>query len=176
MTSRQRSVAENATRTTEIAASWALEAQQGFTDKRRTQRDAWLSERPAHAEAYRLACDALVALDRHAAQPEIIALRQAALAARPERTAKPSFLLTGGITAAVLMAGVGWWTLQRYEAGSGSPAESGTPATAIAASHIDPLRYSTGVGERSTIDLPDGSVMVLNTTSAAEVIYTRDER
>ena len=175
MTSQERSVAENATSTTESAACWALEAQQGITDKRRAQRDAWLSERPAHAEAYRIACAALAALDRHAAQPEIMALRQAALAARPER-ATPSFLLTRGIVVAVLMAGVGWWSLRRDDRASSSPAMSAAPATVVVSSHIDPLRYSTAVGERSTIDLSDGSVMVLNTASSAEVVYTHTER
>ena len=49
-----------------------------MSDKRHAQRDAWLVEHPEHNEAYRIACDALTALDRHAAQPDILALMREA--------------------------------------------------------------------------------------------------
>ena len=44
------------------------------------QRDAWLAASPEHEKAYHAALAALIELDRHAAHPEIMALREAALA------------------------------------------------------------------------------------------------
>lgn len=162
MTLRHRHMAENDAHIAETAAGWALEAQRGINQKRQAQRDAWLAMRPAHVEAYRIACAALIALDRHAGQPEIIALRQAALAARPERVGTRTGLVTGAIAVIALTIGLGWWSYQREDR--------------IAAVSVDSLDYATAVGERSTIDLPDGSVMVLNTDSSVAVIYTQDER
>ncbi|RME62379.1 MAG: DUF4880 domain-containing protein [Alphaproteobacteria bacterium] len=41
---------------------------------------------------------------------------------------------------------------------------------------IDAGRFQTAVGEQRTIDLADGSTVILNTNSAIEVAYTRAER
>jgi transmembrane sensor len=163
-----------ATGVVELAAAWALESQQPMSDRRRAQRDAWLSERAEHGDAYRTACDALTALDRHAAQPEILALRQAALAAKPERNAS-SMLRVASVAMAVVLASLGLWTLRLTVVRDNHPVASAVESVRTAVDS-NPLRYATTIGERSTVDLADGSVMVLNTASTAEVVYSRDER
>jgi transmembrane sensor len=147
----------------ETAAAWALEERRGLNTKQRAERDEWLAQSLEHREAYRTAAAALTALDRHAARPEVIALREAALSARSDRS-PPSTRVIAAAMGMVTLAGIlAWWTLQARD-------------SSITQRPLTPDRYSSSIGERSTVTLPDGSVMVLNTSSEAEVTYRENER
>ena len=144
---------------TEIAAAWALHDDSTvLSPKQQAEREAWLAVSKTNDEAYRTAVATLNALSEHAAQPAILALRQAALSAKTERRfgsrAVIAACLLGTAVAASLV--VGWIITQKAP----------TPVA----------QYATEIGERSTIPLPDGSEMVLNTASTAEVSFSTSER
>lgn len=115
-------------------------------------------------EAVRDACDAL---DRHGGQADILAIRQAALAARPERGLRPGrrALIAAGI--GVLTAGLIW---------GGQALVARDPGLADGLAPEAGVRYATAVGERSTVTLPDGSLVALNTATVVQVTYDGDER
>jgi transmembrane sensor len=142
----------------EAAAAWALREKKGLSRRQRARRDVWLAASPLHEKAYHAALAALIELDRHAAHPEIVALRQAALAHSEQRPISRMLATWAACVLAIALFGsAGWWFFNRS-------------ATVQAAA------YATSVGERSTVPLADGSVMTLNTASAVEVEYMTEER
>jgi transmembrane sensor len=169
------SLSERAESSEEIAAAWALEQQKGLSPRRRAKRDAWLREHLDNPHRLRAAESALGLLDRHAGQPEILALRSAALAARPERQHVQGRVFAATL-GGVLVAGLVIWGLYFRSDAPENLAASGEPALAADPRAPTLSRYSTSIGERSTIPLPDGSTVVLNTASTAEVLYTAAER
>ena len=143
------------------------EAGPGPADKRRLA--AWLDENDDHVRefaAVRGACDAL---DRHGGADEMLAMRQAALAARAERRSQPRgwTRLAAGLIALAVGGALAWGTLTDFSA-----VQAISPREASAGS----VRYATAVGERSTATLPDGSVVALNTATVLEVHYSENER
>lgn len=143
----------------QTAAAWALEATQGMSERQRSRLDSWLAADRRHEDAYYEALATLTELDRHAAHPDIMALRQAALAAHPDRrpVARWAAVWAACVLAISLAGALGWNVSKR------SSAEPGTA-------------YVTAVGERSTVPLVDGSVITLDTASAVEVAYQASER
>lgn len=154
----------------EVAAAWVLEEETGLSLARNGLLEAWLAESEDHVAAYHQARFAYDAVGRQGPELEMMALREAALRARPERFGLPPALIAAGVVAVAVIGMSGWWVIDRSPMGSG-PA----PTAAIVA---DPgaARYQTAVGERSTVTLPDGSLMTLNTASLAQVAYDRSER
>jgi transmembrane sensor len=156
----------------ETAAAWALLHEEGELSDANARRFAdWLAEDEAHLAAYEDALWALDAAARHAGDPEMMALRSAALAARGNR--RRFWGWTGGLgLAAAAAAAELLWTavpLERSPVGT---------ATRVADKPADPATsaYRTGIGERSAISLPDGSVATLDTDSQIRVAYSAGER
>lgn len=152
------------------AAAWALEVEQGLTAARAQQLKDWLAADPAHAPALAAAQDALAILAAHAADDEIMALRRAALAARSEPWGRYRPPVAAAAAVLLLMLPVAGWLVSEQE-GRSPPMVAEATATLA-----ETGRYATAVGERSTITLPDGSVMVLNTASQAEVTFGDNAR
>jgi len=90
---------------------------------------------------------------------EIVATSEAVLRMREEavgRVRRPSWRQLAAIAASVIVVGLAaLWAVPRL---------------------TGPELYRTGVGERSTITLADGSVVELNTDTVLEVRYTEDRR
>jgi transmembrane sensor len=155
----------------QAAARWALLLEEGPLNARE-QREftRWLDDDPAHAAALRDCNWALDATARHAATPGLIALRSAALSIRGRR--RPRVWLVGG-AAAGLAASIATFffsplALDPFPSGSMRPAVRGSAArTAI---------YTTAIGERAAITLPDGSIVTLDTDSALRVAFNGRER
>lgn len=140
------------------AAAWLLEEQKGLSRRQRARRDDWLAADPRHAQAYHEALATLSELDRHAAHPEIMALRQAALAySEAQPTSRRLAIGAACVVAILLFGATGWSLFNRFAA-------------------VQPAAYATSIGERSTVPLADGSVVTLNTASEVEVAYAADER
>lgn len=140
------------------AAAWVLDEQKGLSRRQRARRDDWLAADPRHAKAYHEALATLSELDRHAAHPEIMALRQAALAhSEPQRTSRKLALWAACAVSILLFGATGWSLFHRFTA-------------------VQAAAFATSVGERSTVPLADGSVVTLNTASEVEVAYAADER
>ena len=154
------------------AADWVLRQVKGELSEANKQRFAdWLAEDPAHVTAYEDALWALDAVSRHAGEPEILALRNAALGERGNRGRVWWWTGAFGLLAAV--AGIALWTAWLNDV----PPTIGT-ATRVAENSADSrfTIYHTGIGERSAVTLPDSSVATLDTDSQIRVAYTSRER
>jgi transmembrane sensor len=139
------------------AAVWLSLRDRGMTESETAEFMRWLQQSPKHAEVF-AELDAVwrdfnrVAALRPAAsppEPELLAPRSPARAKRRWATARRSL----AAAAAVLLAWVGW--------------ESFSAARPTA---------ETDVGAFQKLDLPDGSVVQLNTDSAIKVHYSDHER
>lgn len=125
----------------------------------------WLDTDPRHAEAFANVSAAWDVIGQHAAAPEIVTLRQAALAdARfaAQTRWKPSQIPRWGITAvagyaaaALLLAG-GYYYF----------------------SHIQPAgkQYTTQIGQREALTLADNSHVDIDADSAVSIALRRDMR
>lgn len=156
---------------TETAADWVLRQETGgLTGLDEERFAAWLAEDPGHVEAYEDAIWALDAAARHAGDPRIREIRDAALAARGERPVRRGLWAIGGAAVAAAAA-VLWFFLAQPS--SFEPASSEAVASAA-----DPngATYQTAIGERLAITLPDNSVATLDTNSQLRVAYTGTER
>ncbi|WP_051651048.1 FecR family protein [Brevundimonas bacteroides] len=146
----------------EIAAAWAEEARVGLTARRSAALEAWLDQSDLHRRAFDEVRAADEALLRHSSEPDLMALREAALRARPPRFGFGFERIAAALAALTLLVSGAWWAVDRW------PSAGRVEAA--------PAVYRTEAGERSTVTLPDGSVATLNTASAMEVAYRRGER
>ena len=154
------------------AADWVLRQEKGELSEANKRRFAdWLAEDAAHVAAYEDALWALDAVSRHAGEAEILALRTAALGARGKRGRGWWWTGAFGLVAAVV--GIVLWVVRPNDV----PPMIGT-TTHVAEHSIDSgaTIYRTGIGERSTVTLPDSSVATLDTDSQIRVAYTSRER
>lgn len=130
----------------------------------------WL-EIPENAKAWSQLEDVVEKFDRYAEMPEIVALRTEALAMLPQRGDVSRFRTAfwmrrfGVALAASVAALIFFWTPEtdsHLNRGLENPQQV--------------EKFATRVGENRTLQLPDGSVMKLNTGSIAEVQYTPERR
>ena len=150
-------------------------SQSGIEDQRRLAE--WLEGSPERLRAYEAVRKVCSDISHNAAHPEIMAMRSAALTFRERQTALRNLLIAAGVAAAA----VGLWfaTLALLPNLVKPPAEvvkaqtAGGNETTISPSIAI---YRTQTGERSSVALPDGSAIVLDTASAVEVAYTNVER
>jgi transmembrane sensor len=150
------------------AAQWALRHSDADTSGADETRFAeWLDQDADNAVAYADARWALDAVARHAGEPELLALRHAALAARGNRRSRWKALGGGAMAAAGLAALLLWTSL---------PAAGPKPAAAVeqvAQRKAAPTGvFRTGIGEKAAVELPDGSVVTLDTDSEIRVAYS----
>jgi transmembrane sensor len=152
----------------EAAAWWDSRLRSPLcTEEDRAAFAAW-REAPANAAAYQRLQGGLDALhDAFAASPELLALHDEALGLKP----RPRWdRMAAGIAAAVVLATGGWFAVTQP-----APAPLGGTSGLQVASGEGSI-YQTGVGERSTVTLTDGSKVTLNTRSRVEVNYTPQRR
>jgi transmembrane sensor len=155
------------------ATEWVLRQEEGELSESNERRFAdWLAEDPAHVAAYEDALWALRAVSHHAGEPEILALRHAALGARG--SGGRIWRWTGAFgLALVALASLVLWTARPVDLASfmgNGPGIVGRPAD------VNATDYHTDIGERSVVALPDGSVATLDTGSHIRVAYTGEER
>lgn len=147
----------------DAAAWWALQGDDArLAPEVQAARRAWLAGDSDRREAYDRARAALDALTANAGEPELMALRQKALAARREPAKLPWMGAAAGLAVSVVLCGVvsfAWITHPGFTKGGGGHEI-----------------YRTAIGERSTFNLPDGSVATLDTDSVLQVDYTEYAR
>jgi transmembrane sensor len=147
----------------ETAGEWALRAEAGLSARDDARLEAWLDADPRHRAAYDAVLKADRALERHGADEALMAMRHAALRARPERRL-PSRAVAASLIAGALVTSVaGWW----------GTAHLPDLMAAFSTQETHTARYATAVGERAIVSLSDGSVLTLNTDSAADVAFDR---
>lgn len=153
----------------EAAAAWLMLEDAGRLQPAEVaSRDSWLAEDPDHVAAYDAAKRAMATVDRVAADPAMVAIRQAALKSGARRGSSAWHV------AAALVATTGLLV------GGGLAARNAPPSFAAAAveqlTHPGSKVYRTDVGQRSTVTLPDGSVATLNTDSVVRIAYSNKAR
>jgi len=155
----------------EQAARWALRQRDdaALNDAAQAEMQAWRAADHANAQALDEALHALQLLDRAAGTADLMALRADALAARPAQHRRALWPLAA-VGAVVLAVAASWFMAGRTD-----------PAATLALAPVVPVQtransYVTGIGERATVGLPDGSVVILNTDTELEVDYRADER
>jgi transmembrane sensor len=156
----------------QAAARWALLLEEGQLNAREQREfSQWLEAHPAHATVFRDCNWALDSIARHAATPELTALRSAALSIQSAH--RPRVWLVGG-AAAALAASIATVFLFSLLAPDPFPSGSMRPAVRVADSRT--ALYSTAIGERAAITLPDGSIVTLDTDSSLRVAFDGRER
>ena len=148
----------------DAAAGWfALHRSGEMTGSDRAAFDAWMAD-AAHAAAFRKAEHAWAATQAARVHPDVLALREeAVLTARRPRWRFGPLPIAASIAAALVLTGVtltasGSWDGVRLLFG---PIEQ---------------ELRTSVGQRTTITLPDGSIVTLDTDTAIRTIESRRER
>jgi transmembrane sensor len=118
-----------------------------------------------HVAAYDATARAMGTVERNAADPRLLALRDAALSVKEERRA-PVWRTAAALLGAVVLAGAGWAAV------SVDRPMPVAMARLVPFLNPDAAVYRTAVGERSTISLPDGSTATLNTDTVLRVAFT----
>lgn len=160
----------------EQAAGWFDRSSSGaLSDEERGRLEEWRSANPAHQLAYAEIEAIHLQAQAAASSNEMLALRHEALSriATPKSRRGHSIAIAGAIAASFL-ALAGSWTLRDLgqPAGPSYPVVASSHHSAVVASTV----YRTGIGQRLTVALPDGSSATLNTASQLKVAYTSTER
>ena len=150
----------------EQAALWLARLEGGASAEDHAAIERWLAEDPAHGEAFlELAAywDRMTVLSELS---EIFPLEQYAAAShrgtgRAGEGKSPLGLMFAFLACGVLGVGALLAFLVLDSGAAGMPRQ---------------LVYETAVGEQETIDLPDGSEVMLNTDSVVEISYSGEER
>jgi transmembrane sensor len=155
-----------------VAAQWMVKAEYGRLSQADEERlDAWLDADPAHAQAWEDVHAATDLAIRNAADERIKARRAEALALRPERSGWPALFLAASLGVVLLGGG-----LVAFQVQGGGVAPEVSVSTRSPSADPKSALYRTAIGERSTIALPDGSFVTLDTNSLLRVAYTGRER
>ncbi|MDR3508957.1 MAG: FecR domain-containing protein [Caulobacteraceae bacterium] len=163
-----KTLAEQAANIEEAAARWALLRTNGrLSQTQSAELEHWIARSDQHAEAFADAARALELVKVHAGSQHIVSMRADALAERGERLSHGVKLGVGALLAATLALAV---------FGASQPGLRDLARQALSAVAPQTAEYQTGVGERATISLPDGSVATLDTQSEFRVDYTIGER
>ena len=136
------------------AARWFVRLQEPAVDLKEYRRfEAWLDEHPQHRDEFQLLQGLWTAADL------VPAKRLQALCETPPTHRRRSLLVRYAVAAGVaaVALGLGLFSGLNY------------PATYTAA-------FSTALGERRHVALPDGSVIDLNSRSRVQVRYEKDRR
>ena len=157
----------------EAAARWLLRRESGkMTPADEVRFAEWRDAAPENQAAWRDVCGATRIVADGAADPELMALRLDALHVQPE----PRHRLWVAMAASLIVTiGAASSVLWVSHPAAVEPGEARGSASAPQASPGNGL-YSTLVGERSALTLPDGSVVTLDTNSAIRVAYSPSER
>lgn len=146
------------------AARWAVRLDSdSVSDEERRDFEAWRGCSPENAERYERAVAAMRVFDDAQHDPNLDALRRAALRYQPERR----IFGFKGIAAALVLALVG------LVAALALQGELSFLATAPVASLYEDgvADYSTRRGERLDVALPDGTAVTLNTETDLDVVF-----
>jgi transmembrane sensor len=163
----------------EAAAHWLVRRDaHELSPSEEAEFDAWRAD-PVNADAYRRASGAMGLFDSDlGTDPHLKALRQAALDAAP--APRRRFQAVAALMAASLVGAITLVAIERS-----GPVAPTTKPTAVAQAPVTPVvqpvrgaptEYVTGVGERRTIKLADGTTVTLNTRTRLAIAFTDGRR
>lgn len=151
----------------EAAARWFALRRRGADFVEEEQFSDWLSANPAHAEAYDEVARSWEIAALASADPSVVAMRNEALTARSREHGDRSRLWGALATAALVVIALTGVSLSDPDLIRGAR---------DAAMQREHFVLRTGIGERATATLEDGSAVTLNTNSTLEINYTRLRR
>jgi len=156
----------------DIATEWLLRIERlPLSEVEQAELEAWLAADAGHQAAWRAVKLATALVDQNAGHDSMMALRAAALAAKPETRFRRGWPIAACLALAIA-SGASWLALgDRVSVAPGSNRASGAGYVATNAG-----AYATAVGERSTFSLSDGSTVTLDTNSELKVDYRAHER
>lgn len=125
------------------------------TDQDRRNFAAWRDADPSHQAAFERLQSIIVGLRQERSRADLRAIRDSALGAVSKRRVRRNFGMAAAVAAGVVLAAT--WLLV---AGRGSGAQI----------------YSTSAGQRSTVELQDGSVLELSSATRVEVAFSDARR
>lgn len=144
------------------AATWFARQRDGLPAHQELEFAKWLDANETNRAAYDAVAQVWEITGGAAGDPRIAQMRSEALMRRRERRSG----LWAGLAAAVLLTvTAGGWRFFHSSVASVASIASAAP-----------LSFQTGIGERSTITLTDGSQVTLNTRSTLRVTFTQDRR
>ena len=157
----------------EAAARWHdCLLDENVSEEVRARFAAWLEEKPAHRAEYARVQRTWSAAQRGRETLPILALRHETALRLTRRHAVPRRVSKWAvITSPLLLLGIALLVSLRMHAPKAPPAQQSASAVPIAAGH-----YVTGVGERLSILLEDGSHVMLNSRTAVEVEFESTQR
>jgi transmembrane sensor len=138
--------------------------------------NAWMED-PQNAAAYRKAQSGLDALEGGNDDAHVEALRRAALAFEGRRGFR-HWRAAAGIAAAALVATVvaGVMTFSSSRDVDNRVVENAAPPVSARLDALGAADFVTAPGERLKVELPDGSIVTVNTDTAIDVAYSPGER
>ena len=156
----------------EAATYWAVRHDRGdLTAKEQAEFAQWRAH-PAAAEAFARASDVFRIFDAsQVTDSRLSTIRQEALQASPQRHYR--FVAVAASLVAVAFAGLLALKIPAWFPSRSSLVTTQTPA---ARAPIEAIAYVTGIGERRTVRLPDGSAVTLNTASRIETRFSAERR
>lgn len=124
-----------------------------------------------NAQAYAEIAESMRLVRSAAKSPELLALRQETIAglvvSPPTRRRWPVAVGAAGATIAAGIAIAIWFSFPPHVAPVARPAQVAAAA---------PPRYGTGIGQRLSVTMPDGSTATLNTNTRLQVAYDAQAR
>ncbi len=138
----------------QAALDWFARCDRGLTAEQETSFQAWLAADARHAALFNELAGTWNLLDR-ASAAAVLAPPAAATAVpvRRPRHARRAWVLSLAVAAAVALVYISYWRPQHYAG-----------------------QTVTKVGEQRTMELPDGSVVTLNTNSSVTTAFSPQER
>ena len=150
----------------ETASRWFALRRRHASSREEQEFRSWLESDPAHRLAYEDVTRSWEIAAQAAGDPQVVTMRSEALMLRPERPREHHRLWGALATAAMLMLVFGGVYV----------ADPGFLGRAVQSSDRDHIVLRTGIGQRATATLEDGSLVTLNTNSVLEINYTRAHR
>ncbi|WP_084645503.1 FecR family protein [Marinimicrobium agarilyticum] len=150
----------------EDASLWVTRLDRGLSAAETGALNRWLAQHPRHKHHLLETAQLWDRMDSLSVLSELFDPP-----VHPKRSANRSRTVGWVVAASVLVAVVALGVL--------TPLSPWAPTTAMdepARSAMDSTIYETGVGAHSTVNLPDGTRMLLNTNTLVSVVYTDEQR
>ena len=146
-------------RSDDEASDWLAKLDRGLSAPEEQELKTWLSQHPENRRALLRMASLWDKMDSLSLLTELFP---------PARKPNPRKLLYPAVAASIALLIVAGWLVQRSSDVAGTPADRAVASVANA--------YETAIGERSTVRLPDQSVLTLNTNSLVNVTYNSEQR
>lgn len=147
------------------ASLWITKLERTLTRDEEVQLKQWLQINPENREIFLRMAALWDKMDRLALLSELIPHEKI------QRSHRRLPLLATVASIAICIMGITW----SFMSGIQSPSELWNSKDNEVVNIIDGS-YETAVGEKNTIQLPDGSILVINTNSLVKAVYTNKQR